>query len=90
MKSMDKGSFSASHSILNTEKKDISPRYDKGGAFHYENYISELYFYLLSHNQKASQKGLILKEVLISIIKNLLKRYFSGLIQDWMQKYFRI
>ena len=56
VKSMDKGSFSASHSILNTDKKDISPRYDKGGAFHYENYISELYFYLLSHNQKAKPK----------------------------------
>ena len=53
---MDKGSFSANHSILNTDKKDISPRYDKGGAFHYENYISELYFYLLSHNQKAKPK----------------------------------
>ena len=42
--------------ILNTDKKDISPRYDKGGAFHYENYISELYFYLLSHNQKEKKK----------------------------------
>ena len=56
VKSMDKGNFSSSHSILNTNKKEINPIYDKGGAFHYENYISELYFYLLSHNQKAKPK----------------------------------
>ena len=53
---MDKGNFSSSHSILNTNKKEINPIYDKGGAFHYENYISELYFYLLSHNQKSKPK----------------------------------
>ena len=53
--SMDKGCFTPTHSIL-YEKKEINAKYDIGGAFHYENYISELYFYLLSHNQKAKPK----------------------------------
>ena len=55
---MDKGFFKPPHEILckNNNKKDISPIYDKGGAFHYENYISDLYFYLLSHNQKQKPK----------------------------------
>ena len=53
--SMDKGCFTPTHSIL-YEKKEINAKYDIGGAFHYENYISELYFYLLSHNQKPKPK----------------------------------
>ena len=56
VKSMDKGCFKSPHEILNANKKDINPRYDKAGAFHYENYISDLYFYLLSHNQKPKPK----------------------------------
>ena len=56
IKSMNRGNFKPPHSILYTSKKDMSPIYDKGGAFHYENYISELYFYLLSHNQKPKPK----------------------------------
>ena len=53
---INKGYFKSTHSILYNNKNDMSPIYDKGGAFHYENYISELYFYLLSHNQKAKAK----------------------------------
>ena len=53
---INKGCFKPSHSILFTNNKDISAIYDKGGAFHYENYITELYFYLLSHNQKEKAK----------------------------------
>ena len=49
---MNKGCFKSTHSILCTDSKDINAIYDKGGAFHYENYMTELYFYLLSHNQK--------------------------------------
>ena len=56
VKSMDKGCFKPSHEILNANKKGINPLYDKAGAFHYENYISDLYFYLLSHNQKPKPK----------------------------------
>ena len=52
IKSMNKGYFKSTHSILSMSNKDINAIYDKGGAFHYENYITELYFYLLSHNQK--------------------------------------
>ena len=33
VKSMDKGNFSSSHSILNTNKKEINPIYDKGVSF---------------------------------------------------------
>ena len=54
--SMDKGCFKSSHEILSTKKEDINAIYDKSGAFHYENYISDLYFYLLSHNQKPKPK----------------------------------
>ena len=56
VRSMDKGCFKSPHCILYTNKKDINPIYDKVGAFKYENYITELYFYLLSHNQKLKPK----------------------------------
>ena len=55
-KSMNKGLFKSTHSILNKNNKEIKAIYDKGGAFHYENYITDLYYYLLSHNQKAKAK----------------------------------
>ena len=56
LNTMIKGKFIPSHSILNTEKNEIPPIYDKGGAFHYENYMNLLYFNLLSHNQKSNAK----------------------------------
>ena len=56
IKTMNRGCFTAPHSILFSNKKEKNAIYDKGGAFHYENYISELYYYLLSHNQKPKPK----------------------------------
>ena len=56
IKSMNKGLFKSTHSILNKNNKEVKAIYDKGGAFHYENYITDLYYYLLSHNQKAKAK----------------------------------
>ena len=56
IKSIDKGSYTSPHDILCTEKKEIDARYDKGGAFHYENYINTLYLQLLSHEQKPKAK----------------------------------
>ena len=53
---MDKGVFQPSHEILNTSDKKVQGIYDKGGAFHYENYINLLYFFLLSYNLKSSSK----------------------------------
>ena len=58
LNTMNKGLFTVSHSILDTSpKKEINARYDKGGAFHYENYTNLLYFYLLSHIQKDKPKN---------------------------------
>ena len=54
--SINKEVFPAEHQILNTHKKELKGIYDKGGAFHYENYINMLYFYLLSYNQKPNAK----------------------------------
>ena len=51
---MDKGIFQSTHEILNTSDKKVQGIYDKGGAFHYENYINLLYFYLLSYNLKSN------------------------------------
>ena len=56
LNTMNKGKFTANHCILNIDKKEIVPIYDKGGAFHYENYMNLLYFNLLSHNQKSNAK----------------------------------
>ena len=53
---MDKGEFQSAHEILNTSNKKVQGIYDKGGAFHYENYINLLYFFLLSYNLKSSSK----------------------------------
>jgi hypothetical protein len=55
-KSIEKGLYTSSHDILNTHKSKLSGIYDKGGAFHYENYTIMLYFYLLSHEQKDKPK----------------------------------
>ena len=54
--SIDKGLYTINHDILNTHKKKLEGIVDKGGAFHYENYITMLYFYLLSHEQKQNPK----------------------------------
>ena len=54
--SIDKGEYKASHDILNTHDQIVKGIYDKGGAFHYENYINLLYFYLLMYNQKQNPK----------------------------------
>ena len=56
IKSIEKGIYTLSHDILNTHKKKLNGIYDKGGSFHYENYIIMLYFYLLSHEQKKHPK----------------------------------
>ena len=55
-KSIEKGLYTSSHDILNTHKDKLNGIYDKGGAFHYENYTTMLYFYLLSHEQKEKPK----------------------------------
>ena len=54
--SIEKGLYTPSHNILNTHKKKLNGIYDKGGAFHYENYAVMLYFYLLSHERKEKAK----------------------------------
>ena len=56
LNSMNKELFIPEHQILNTFKKQVDAIYDKGGAFHYENYIYLLYFFLLSYNQKPNSK----------------------------------
>ena len=55
-KSIEKSIYTSSHDILNTHKNKLSGIYDKGGAFHYENYTVMLYFYLLSYDQKEKPK----------------------------------
>ena len=54
--SMEKGFYTPSHKILNTYKKKLNGIFDKGGAFHYENYSVMLYFNLLSHERKEKAK----------------------------------
>ena len=56
LNSIDKGEYKAPHDILNTHKEVLKGIYDKGGAFHYENYINLLYFNLLTYNQKPNPK----------------------------------
>ena len=57
IRSMNKGFYTTNHAILNTDKGEVPAIYDKGGAFHYENYLHLLYFYLLSYNQKPNSKN---------------------------------
>ena len=57
VKTMVKSLYYTNHDILNTSKNEVPAKYDKSGAFHYENYINLLYFYLLSHNQKPNSKN---------------------------------
>ena len=54
--SINTGYFKSTHSILSKNEDNIKPIDDKGGNYHYENYISDLHFYLLSHNQKPKAK----------------------------------
>ena len=56
LNTLDKGEFQSTHEILNLSNKKVQGIYDKGGAFHYENYINLLYFFLLSYNLKSSSK----------------------------------
>ena len=57
LSTMNKGLYTTNHAILNSDKGEVSPIYDKGGAFHYENYLHLLYFYLLSYNKKKNAKN---------------------------------
>ena len=56
LNTMNKGLYTVPHVILNNNEKNEPVYIDKGGAFHYENYINLLYFFLLSHNQKEKPK----------------------------------
>ena len=56
LNSIEKGLYTPSHNILNTYKGKLNGIFDKGGAFHYENYSIMLYFYLLSHERKEKAK----------------------------------
>ena len=56
LSTVNKDIFYSEHEILNTHNKELKGIYDKGGAFHYENYVNILYFYLLSYNQKPNAK----------------------------------
>jgi hypothetical protein len=84
LSTMNKGLYTVPHAILNNNEKNEPVYIDKGGAFHYENYINLLYFFLLSHNQKEKPKIPYLKVASILIIILSLKPYFLGLIQNKM------
>ena len=59
--SLNKGMFASTHNILNPQNNQIKEITDKVGVYHYENYITILYFYLLSDIQNTNSKQKIFK-----------------------------